>query len=462
MLVAPEDPEALVAAMAQPDVRIVSLTITEKGYCLDAASGTLDLSHPDIVADLANPSRPRSALGLLAAAIARRRAEALPPFTILSCDNLAANGHTLHRVLTEFARRLDPALGSFVENEVACPSTMVDRIVPATTGADRDRVAAALGMDDAWPVIAEPFLQWVIEDRFPQGRPEWEAFGATMASDVAPFEAMKLRLLNAAHSALAYAGLARGHETVAEAVADPALASFARALMHDAAETLSLPPGTDVAAYQTALMDRFANSALRHRLAQIAMDGSQKLPPRLLATMRDRLEKGLPAAHHAAAVAAWMRHVENAVALQDPLADELRSAVRRRADRPHCSTFSPSSPNPAPHCATRSWPLRQPNRRPASWRPRCRQAGPRAGLAGGICGRVGRIRGIVGVVRFRRPGRVAGDRDDVAPMRPGELVIRIGRAVIGLEVSTPTRVHADIPGREGEAATARRRVAHTS
>lgn len=328
VLVAPEDPAALVAAMARPEVRVVSLTVTEKGYCLDPATGLLDEAHPDILHDLAHPAAPRSALGFLAAAAARRRAGGLPPFTALSCDNLAGNGAALHRVLTRFATLLHPDLGAYVADQVACPSTMVDRIVPATGAEDRARVAAALGMEDAWPIVAEPFLQWVIEDRFPAGRPEWEAHGATMAADVAPFEAMKLRLLNAAHSALAYLGLLLGHGTVADAVHDMGLAAFARGLMRDAAETLRLPAGTDVAGYQDALMARFANPALRHRLAQIAMDGSQKLPPRLLGTVRDRLARGLLIRHHAAAAAAWMLHVADGSELSDPRAEELLRLTR--------------------------------------------------------------------------------------------------------------------------------------
>lgn len=328
LLVAPEGPAALVAAMAAPATRIVSLTITEKGYALDPATGGLDAGQPDVAHDLAHPQAPRSAAGFIVAALARRRAEGLPPFTVLSCDNLADNGGTLHRILSGFAARLDPGLGAWVRDRVACPGTMVDRIVPATTDADRARIDASLGLHDAWPVVAEPFLQWVIEDRFPEGRPDWAAHGATMTTDVAPFEAMKLRLLNASHSALAYLGLRAGHETVADAVADPALRAFALGLMQDAAETLTLGAGTDVAGYQQALLARFTNPALRHRLAQIAMDGSQKLPPRLLAAMADRVGRGLPVDRHATAVAAWMRHVAEAAELQDPRAEELRRAVR--------------------------------------------------------------------------------------------------------------------------------------
>lgn len=328
ILVAPEDPAALLAAMAHPAVRIISLTVTEKAYCLHPATGSLDEAHPDIRHDLTHPHAPRSAPGFLVAALARRRAAGLMPPTVLCCDNLPRNGATLYRLLARLGAQTDPSLGAWIEDEVACPSTMVDRIVPATTGADRVRVAAALGMEDAWPVVAEPFLQWVIEDRFTASRPDFEAYGATLVSDVAPFEAMKLRMLNAAHSAIAYLGLLAGDATVADAVQDPGLDAFVRGLMRDAAQTLSVPPGTNVSEYAQALMQRFANPALRHRTAQIALDGSQKLPPRLLDAMRDRLDQGLPVARHAMAVAAWMQHVATSLHVQDPLAEELGRAVR--------------------------------------------------------------------------------------------------------------------------------------
>jgi len=334
VLAAPEDPGALLDALCAPTVAIVSLTVTEKAYCRDPASGALDEAHPDILHDLAHPHAPRSALGWLAAAIARRRTEGLPPFTVLCCDNLPANGRTLHRLLARFAHLRSPGLGAFAENEVACPDTVVDRIVPATTAEDRTRVAAALGLRDAWPVIAEPFSQWVIADRFPAGRPAWEDAGAMLVADVAPFEAMKLRLLNASHSALAYLGCLAGVETVADAMRDPGLAGFAARVMDDAVPTLAVPPGTDVAGYKRALLERFRNPALRHRTAQIATDGSQKLPQRVLDTMRDRLALGLPIDVHALVVAGWMRYVTGVdehgqrLDVHDPAAPDLAAAVQ--------------------------------------------------------------------------------------------------------------------------------------
>ncbi|WP_343718214.1 mannitol dehydrogenase family protein, partial [Inquilinus sp.] len=258
----------------------------------------------------------------------------LAPFTPLCCDNLPANGRTLHRILSRFATLVSPDLGAYVEGEIACPETMVDRIVPATTDEDRGRIAAALGVEDAWPIVTEPFLQWVIEDRFLSGRPAWEAAGATLVSEVAPYETMKLRLLNGSHSSLAYLGYLSGCETVAAAMAEPGIAAFVEALMEDSTPTLTLPPGADVAGYRRSLIDRFRNTALKHRTWQIAMDGTQKLPQRLLGTVRDRLARGLPVDRHALGVAAWMRYVAGTdeagkpIDVRDPLAADLAAIAR--------------------------------------------------------------------------------------------------------------------------------------
>jgi fructuronate reductase len=325
----------LIARMADPLIRIVSLTITEKGYCHTPQTGELNTDHPDIVHDLANPDAPRSAPGFIVAALARRRELGIAPFTVLSCDNLSANGHTVKRILTQFASLRSRELGQWIAEQVACPSTMVDRIVPETTDADRAAVAADLGLTDAWPVITEPFTQWIVEDRFPAGRPDFARAGVQLVSDVTPFEHMKLRLLNASHSALAYLGYLAGFETIAAVMTDDRFAAFARGVMEEAAVTLSMPAGTDLAAYSASLLKRFANPALHHRTWQIAMDGSQKLPQRLLGTMQDRLRLGLPIDTHALAVAGWMRYVtardENgkAIDVRDPLAAELASIAAK-------------------------------------------------------------------------------------------------------------------------------------
>ena len=308
LLVAPEDPGAVLAALIDPRIRIVTLTITEKAY-LRAADGALDKAHPDITHDLDNRASPKTAHGFLTEALARRRAAGTPPFTALCCDNLPANGATLHRLLIEFAGLRDARggdLARYIADDVAFPSSMVDRIVPATTDADRARIATELGIEDAWPVMTEPFRQWVIEDRFPAGRPAWEKFGVTMVEDVRPFEDMKLRLLNGAHSGIAYLGLLSGHATVDRAFADPAIRQFVDGLWAEAIPTLPQDAGLDAIAYTAELAQRFSNTALAHRTAQIANDGSQKLPQRIVASALDRLEKGLPPEHLSLVVAAWI------------------------------------------------------------------------------------------------------------------------------------------------------------
>lgn len=326
IIVAPENPARLVAAMADPRIRIVSLTVTEKGYCHDPATGRLDETHPDIVHDLAHPDRPRSAPGFLLAALRLRQAASVAPFTVLCCDNLPANGRTVHRVLTRMAERIDPRLGAFVAAHLACPSTMVDRIVPATTDQDRASVAAALGVSDAWPVVTEPFLQWVIEDHFPTGRPAWEIAGAEFVADVAPHELMKLRMLNGAHSAIAYLGSLAGHAHVADAAGDPLLVALIRGLWRETQATLPRAAGLDPEAYGNRLLARFRNPSLKHRLLQIAMDGSQKLPQRLIAPLRERRKLGAPVDHLALAIAGFLRHMTGvapdgaATDVRDPLA----------------------------------------------------------------------------------------------------------------------------------------------
>ncbi|MGO4440575.1 mannitol dehydrogenase family protein [Rhizobium sp. RAF56] len=338
LLCAPDDPEALLARMADPKTRIVSLTITEKGYCHNPATGTLDEAHPDIVHDLQNPETPKTAIGFIAEALDRRRRAGVEAFTLLSCDNLPANGHVLKRVVSRFAELRDGELARYVA-DVATPSTMIDRIVPATTAADRASIAAALAMTDAWPVMTEPFKQWVIEDDFPLGRPSWEKAGAVFVDDVSVFELMKLRLLNGSHSTLAYLGYLAGTETVAEAMALPGMAELIDGLMVDeASPTLPGLPGFDLAAYRRDLVQRFRNPALRHRTWQIAMDGSQKLPQRLLNTIRDRIAANAPYARLALGVAAWMRYARGldeagqAIDVRDPLSARIAAATQPLKD----------------------------------------------------------------------------------------------------------------------------------
>lgn len=317
----------LLAAMADPRIRIVSLTVTEKGYCHDPATGHLLPNHPDIRRDLANHDTPISAPGMIVRALELRRAARIAPFAVLSCDNLPSNGETTASVVTQFAALRDKALADFIVREVAFPSTMVDRIVPSTTEEDRILVTESSGLRDAWPVVTEPFSQWVVEDLFPAGRPDFERAGVEMVSDVKPFEIMKLRMLNGSHSSLAYLGYLAGHEFVNEAIAEPVLARFVSELMtQEVMETL--PPGVgDLVAYRDALLERFANPALRHRTWQIAMDGSQKLPQRLLGTIRDRLARGQSIKLLSLGISAWMRYATgvdelgDAIDVRDPLAE---------------------------------------------------------------------------------------------------------------------------------------------
>ncbi|NIX77287.1 mannitol dehydrogenase family protein [Microvirga terricola] len=341
VIVAPQALDDLLAVMSDPATRIVSLTVTEKGYCHDPATGQLNEGHPDIEHDLANPAQPKSAPGLIVEALRRRRAAGAAPFTVLTCDNLPSNGRTVKRVLTRYAELVDRDLGRWVESDVACPSTMVDRIVPATTDDDRERISARLSAMDAWPVVTEPFIQWVIEDHFPQGRPAWEKAGAEFVADVEPYEHMKLRLLNGSHSTLAYLGYLAGYETVSEAMADPAYEQLIRGLMdEEVTPTLHMPPGADLASYKSALIERFKNLALKHRTWQIAMDGSQKLPQRLLGTVRDRLKSNASIDRLALGVAAWMRYVTGIgetgvpIDVRDPMAAHLRILADRADDSP--------------------------------------------------------------------------------------------------------------------------------
>ena len=308
MLVAPQDPGKLLDALTDPRIRIVTLTITEKAYLRNAA-GDLDAAHPDIVADLANPAAPHTAHGFITEALARRRSAGAQPFTILSCDNLPSNGATLHRLLVQFAALRDQELAGHVEG-VSCPSSMVDRIVPATTDADRARVS-----EDAWRRGCMACHDRAVpamghRGRFSGGRPDWEKFGVEMVRDVRPFEEMKLRLLNGAHSSIAYLGLLAGHDTVAKSFGDRAIRRFVAALWAEAATTLPADAGLDPEKYVRDLTERFDNSALAHRTAQIANDGSQKLPQRIIGSALDRLAAGQGADHLMLTVAAWIRAAE--------------------------------------------------------------------------------------------------------------------------------------------------------
>lgn len=335
VLVAPKDPGAVLEALAAPSTRIVSLTITEKGYGVDPATGGLDRSHPAIAADLAEPEHPNGAVGYIVEALRLRRQRGLGGFTVLSCDNLPGNGHVVGRLVGEFAALRDPALERFIEAEVSFPSTMVDRITPASTERTFADALALTGCEDRAAVETEPFSQWIVEDRFVAGRPEWEAGGAIFVDDVAPYEKMKLRLLNGSHSLLAYAGFLAGHAYVRDVMGDADLVAIIERHMREAARTLGPVPGVDLDAYQRQLRERFANPAIAHQTYQIAMDGTQKLPQRLLEPASEALEMGFALDTYAFAIAAWMRYAlgrseaGERYALRDPREEEIKSAVDR-------------------------------------------------------------------------------------------------------------------------------------
>lgn len=334
VLVAPENPKAVLDAMADDTVRIVSMTITEKGYCHNPSTGELDLDHPDIVRDLNSLVAPVSAVGFLVKALAMRRETATIPFTVLSCDNLPDNGALTKRVVLKFAQMVDGDLADWITEHVKFPATMVDRITPATTDDDIERLKASTGIHDRACVMHEPFRQWVIEDNFVEGlRPDWDRAGAQFAQDVTAFEAMKLRCLNGTHSALAYLGYLAGYQTISETVSNPVFATFVEDLWtHEIIPTVPQPEGEDLMAYCASLMKRYRNPAIAHRTWQIAMDGSQKLPQRLLGTIADNLAANHAIGGLALVVAAWMRYVGgadesgNPIDVRDPLADVLRAA----------------------------------------------------------------------------------------------------------------------------------------
>ncbi|APZ98660.1 mannitol dehydrogenase [Sphingopyxis sp. QXT-31] len=319
VLVASEEPQAVVDAIAAPATQIVSFTVTEKGY-LRAADGSLDL---------AAAKGSSSLYRFVGAALAARHAAGLPGLTLLSCDNLANNGAVLRRLMRDYLAAEHGGLAGWFDAQCRCPATMIDRIVPATTDADRAAIEGELGVRDEGAVVAEGFSQWVIEDDFAGSRPRWEAVGAELVTDVAPYETAKLRMLNGAHSALAYIGLGKGHEFVHQAIADPEIRPVIERLMRDeAAPTIDAAPGQDLSAYADALLERFANPALHHRLIQIAMDGSQKIPQRWLKTLAWHQRRGKRCPSIEAAVEAWIAFLRGgAHPIDDPLADRLRAAV---------------------------------------------------------------------------------------------------------------------------------------
>jgi fructuronate reductase len=333
VLVAPENPAAVLDAMIDEAVKIVTLTVTEKGYCHEPSTGKLLQNHPDIVQDLSDPANPASALGFLVRALEARRAAGLRPFTVMTCDNLPDNGRVVRGVVLELAGLLSADLATWIAAEVKFPCTMVDRIVPATKPEDIDALGTMIGKYDASPVMMEPFRQWVVEDDFVDDlRPDLGGIGVQLVDNVTAFEDMKLRCLNGTHSSLAYLGYLGGLETISDTVAQPAYAAFVKSLWtNEIIPGLTPPQGVDLQAYADALFARYENPSIRHLTWQIAMDGSQKLPQRILTQLENGLAAGRSMSGLILAVAAWMRYVGGVdetgapIDVRDPMAQHLKA-----------------------------------------------------------------------------------------------------------------------------------------
>lgn len=336
---------AIIEKFCEPQVAIVSLTITEKGYCIDPATGKLDLTQPRIAHDLQEPGEPHSAPGILVEALSRRRERGLPAFTVLSCDNIPDNGHIVKNAVLGMAQTRSTELAQWIDAHVSFPSTMVDRIVPAATDESLAEIAAELSVADPCAISCEPYIQWVIEDNFVAGRPQWEVAGVQLVEDVRPWEQMKLRMLNGSHSFLAYLGYLAGFAHISDCMQDDVFRRAARQLMLDEqSPTLSIT-GVDLNAYADNLIARFSNPALKHRTWQIAMDGSQKLPQRMLDSIRVHLQRESHWPLLALGVAGWMRYVSGtddagkAIDVRDPLADKIRAIVDSCGDAERVSAL---------------------------------------------------------------------------------------------------------------------------
>ena len=329
-LYAPDNPEAVLERMADAACRVVSLTITEGGYRVNRWSGEFEDGHADIQHDLEHPGRPVGCFGYLAEALDRRWKRGLAPFTVLSCDNLQHNGDVARKAVLGFAGRRDPALGAWLAEHGAFPNSMVDRITPATTDEHRRMVAREFGILDAWPVVTEPFRQWIIEDRFSDGRPDWERAGVLMTGDVVPYEKVKMRLLNGSHQALCYLGMLLGYEYVHEAIQDEQIRGLIRRMMDDEVTPLLPPsPGIQLEEYKATLLRRFGNAAIRDGLSRIGTDASVRMREFLLPSIVEQLERGGPIRMLSLAVAGWFRYLGAAdVEIADPLAARLKECAR--------------------------------------------------------------------------------------------------------------------------------------
>ena len=340
-LFAPDDPEAVIEQMAAPATRIVSLTVTEGGYNINDITGEFDITNADVRHDLEPGAAPRTTFGLITEALRRRREQGIAPFTVMSCDNLQGNGQLARRVFATFARLRSPELGDWVEREVRFPNSMVDRITPVTTDADRAEVRERFGIEDRWPVVCEPFTQWVLEDAFTDGRPSYDEVGVQLVDNVEPYELMKLRLLNASHQAMCYFGYLAGYRLVHEAAQDPLFQAFLLGYMDcEATPTLPPVPGVDLDGYKHTLIERFSNPEVRDTIARLCAQSSDRIPKWLLPVVREQLAAGGEIRRSAAVVASWARYAEGTdeqgepIEIVDRLRDTLIRSARRQYDDP--------------------------------------------------------------------------------------------------------------------------------
>jgi len=340
-LFAPDDPEAVIERMATESTRIVSLTITEGGYNINDATGEFDVANPDVIHDLEPGAVPRTTFGMITEALRRRRKHGLPPFTVMSCDNLPGNGELTRRVFTAFARLRELELGEWVEREVCFPNAMVDRITPVTTDDDRFEVRERFGIEDLWPVVCEPYTQWVLEDAFTAGRPAYEEVGVQVVGRVEPYELMKLRLLNGSHQAMCYFGYLAGYRLVHEAAQDPLFQAFLLGYMDkEATPTLAPVPGVDLDGYKHTLIERFSNPEVRDTIARLCAQSSDRIPKWLLPVVRQQLAADGEIKRSAAVVASWARYAEGVdergepIEVVDRLASRLTQLARRQQEDP--------------------------------------------------------------------------------------------------------------------------------
>jgi mannitol 2-dehydrogenase len=338
---APENPEAVIEKMASEQVRIVSLTVTEGGYNFHHVTGEFDAENPDVAADLQPGAVPATTFGLVVEALSRRRARGLQPFTMMSCDNIQGNGDVARKMFTAFARLKDADLAAWIEQHVSFPNSMVDRITPVTTDEDREAIVGEFGVTDAWPVVSEPFVQWVLEDRFPLGRPAFDDVGVQLVDDVEPYELMKLRLLNASHQGQCYFGYLAGYRYAHEVCQDPLFTKFLMDYMtYEGQPTLPPVPGIDIEDYKQTLIDRFSNPHIRDTLARLCAESSDRIPKWLLPVVRINLDNDGDIFRSAGIVASWARYAEGTdeegarIQVVDRLAKPLMAAAQQQREDP--------------------------------------------------------------------------------------------------------------------------------